>query len=77
MKLLFVPLPLFLFLGCQLTNSDINKCIDSQLKNYDTLQKDLSNPNRFEDEYCKVGVCITRDQIKSNCFLEPYSNTKD
>ena len=77
MKLLFVPLPLFLFLGCQLTNSNINKCIDSQLKNYDTLQKDLSNTNRFEDEYCKVGVCITRDQIKSNCFLEPYSNTKD
>ena len=77
MKLFFALVPLFYFLGCQHINSNVNKCIDAQLKKYDTLQKDLKNPKRFDDMYCEKGVCITRDQIKSNCFIKPYSSIKN
>ena len=74
MKFLFLLTSLFIFFGCQYNNSSVNECIDFQLNKYDTLQKDFNNPNRFKDAYCKKGVCKTRDQIKSSCFIKPYSS---
>ena len=63
----------FFLHGCKQISSDVNKCIDSQLSKYDTLYKDLENRKRFKKAFCIQGFCKTRADVKSDCFIAPYS----
>ena len=76
MKIFVVLVPLSFSLGCHNTVLDVNKCIDTRLNKYDALQKDLDNPKKFNDTYCKEGICKTRDEVQSDCFIKPYNKAQ-